>query len=50
MLVTSFLAWIENAAPNERAEAADMLARAYLDGTLGEETPRRRGRADPRAG
>ncbi len=39
MLVTSFLAWIENAAPRERAEAADMLARAYLDGTLGEETP-----------
>lgn len=39
MLVTSFLAWIEKAGPQDRAEAADMLARAYLAGTLGEETP-----------
>ncbi|MCA3624320.1 MAG: DUF2336 domain-containing protein [Methylobacterium sp.] len=39
MLVTSFLAWIDRAAPRERAEAVDMLARAYLDRTLGEETP-----------
>ena len=30
MLVTSFLAWIENAGPQERAEATDMLAHAYL--------------------
>ncbi|MCA4921236.1 MAG: hypothetical protein ING86_00360, partial [Methylobacterium sp.] len=39
MLVTSFLAWIDRAAPRERAEATDLLARAYLSRTLGEETP-----------
>lgn len=39
MLVTSFLAWIENAGPQERAEATDMLAHAYLERTLGEESP-----------
>lgn len=39
MLVTSFLAWIDRAAPKERAEATDLLARAYLNRTLGEETP-----------
>lgn len=39
MLVKSFLAWIANAGPRERAEAVDMLAQSYLAGTLGEETP-----------
>jgi uncharacterized protein (DUF2336 family) len=39
MLVKSFLAWIENAGPRERAEAVDMLAQAYIAGTLGDETP-----------
>ncbi|MBN8534590.1 MAG: DUF2336 domain-containing protein [Rhizobiales bacterium] len=39
MLVKSFLAWIENAGPRERAEAVDMLAQAYMAGTLGDETP-----------
>lgn len=39
MLVKSFLAWIENAGPRERAEAVDMLAQAYMMGTLGDETP-----------
>lgn len=39
MLVTSFLAWIDKAGPPDRAEAADMLARAYLDGSLGGESP-----------
>lgn len=39
MLVKSFLAWVANAGPRERAEAVDMLAQSYLAGTLGEETP-----------
>jgi uncharacterized protein (DUF2336 family) len=39
MLVKSFLAWIENAGPRERAEAVDMLAGAYLARTLGDESP-----------
>lgn len=39
MLVKSFLAWVANAGPRERAEAVDMLAQAYLAGTLGDETP-----------
>jgi uncharacterized protein (DUF2336 family) len=39
MLVKSFLAWIENAGPRERSEAVDMLAQAYMAGTLGDETP-----------
>ncbi|MGL5447369.1 MAG: DUF2336 domain-containing protein [Rhabdaerophilum sp.] len=39
MLVKSFLAWFASAGPRERAEAVDMLAQAYLAGTLGEEAP-----------
>lgn len=39
MLVKSFLAWIENAGPRERSEAVDMLAQAYMAGTLGDEAP-----------
>jgi uncharacterized protein (DUF2336 family) len=39
MLVSSFLAWFENAAPRERAEAVDMLAHAYLAGALAGDSP-----------
>jgi uncharacterized protein (DUF2336 family) len=39
MLVKSFLAWIERAGPEERAEAVDMLAKAFLAQTMGEEQP-----------
>jgi uncharacterized protein (DUF2336 family) len=39
MLVKSFLVWMDNAPAPERAEAATMLARAYLVGALGGDTP-----------
>lgn len=39
MLVKSFLAWMDTAPVRERAEAVTMLARAYLDGALGGDTP-----------
>lgn len=39
MLVKSFLGWMNKASMRERAEAADMLARAYLAGTIGEDDP-----------
>lgn len=39
MLAKSFLAWIEQADARERAEAVTMLAQAYREGALGEETP-----------
>lgn len=39
MLVKSFLAWMEDASAQERGEAVSMLARAYLAGALGGDTP-----------
>lgn len=39
MMVKSFLAWMDKAPARERAEAVDMLARAYLAGQLGGDRP-----------
>lgn len=39
MLVKPFLIWMANAGPRERAEAATMLAQAYLAGALGGDPP-----------
>ncbi|MFY8112925.1 MAG: DUF2336 domain-containing protein [Rhabdaerophilum sp.] len=39
MLVKSFLSWMDEAPARERAEAATVLAEAWLIGALGEDTP-----------
>lgn len=39
MMVKSFLAWMDNASSQDRAEAVDILAQAYLHSTLGGERP-----------
>ena len=39
MLVKSFLSWMDEAPARERAEAATLLAEAWLAGALGEDTP-----------
>jgi uncharacterized protein (DUF2336 family) len=39
MMVKSFLAWMDRAGPLERAQAVDMLARAYLSRALGGDRP-----------
>lgn len=39
MLVKSFLSWMDEAGAAERAEATEMLARAWLAGALGEDSP-----------
>lgn len=39
MMVKSFLAWMDRAGPMERAQAVDMLARAFLSRALGGDSP-----------
>jgi len=39
MMVKSFLAWMGTAQAQDRAEAVDILAQAYLQGSLGGERP-----------